>query len=104
MSELNNIIKGLNKKFKTGNIQVGVEFQDIEKVPFSSCRLNYMTYGGIPIGRLAEFSGADGSGKTTTALDIAAQCQKKYPDKKVFFCDIESTFDSAWATKLGVKG
>lgn len=102
MSELDNIIKGLNKKMKVGNITLGVEFQDVEKIPFSSCRLNYMTYGGIPVGRIAEFSGADGSGKTTTALDLAGQAQKMYPDKKVLLCDIEHTFDTAWATKLGL--
>lgn len=96
------IIDNLNKKMKIGNIQVGVEYQDLEKIPFSSYRLNYMTYGGIPIGRIAEFSGADGSGKTTTALDLAGQAQKMFPDKKVLLCDIEHTFDTEWATKLGV--
>ena len=44
-----------------------------------------------------------GVGKTTTALDIAGQAQKLYPDKKVLICDIEHTFDTEWATKLGVN-
>lgn len=96
------VINSLNKKMKIGNIQVGVEYQDLPKIPFSSYRLNYMTYGGIPVGRIAEFSGADGSGKTTTALDLAGQAQKMFPDKKVLLCDIEHTFDTEWATKLGV--
>ena len=69
MSNLDLIIKDLNKKMKVGNIQLGVDFQEVQKIPFSSCRLNYMTYGGIPVGRIAEFYGADGSGKTTTAID-----------------------------------
>lgn len=102
MTELENILKKMDKKFKTGSIQMGVEFEDIDKIPFSSLRLNYMTYGGLPIGRLAEFSGADGSGKTTTALDLISNAQKKFPDKKALFCDIESTFDSNWATKMNV--
>lgn len=102
MDELDKIIKMLEKKMPVGTIQLGVEFKDIDKVPFSSCRLNYMLHGGIPEGRLAEFSGSDGSGKTTTALDLVGQCQRKYPDKKVIFCDIESTFDPAWAIKMGV--
>lgn len=95
-------IKSLNKKMKVGNIQLGVAYQDISKLPFSSYRLNYMTYGGVPLGRVAEFSGADGSGKTTTALDLAGQAQKLYPDKKVLLCDIEHTFDTAWAKKIGL--
>ena len=102
MSELDEIIKGLNKKMKIGEIQLGVEFREVLRIPFSSCRLNYMTYGGLPVGRIIEFYGADGSGKTTTALDVAGQAQKMFPDKKVLICDIEHTFDTEWATKLGV--
>lgn len=103
MSNLDLIIKDLNKKMKVGNIQLGVDFQEVQKIPFSSCRLNYMTYGGIPIGRIAEFFGTDGSGKTTTAIDVAGQAQKLFSDKKVLFVDIEHTFDSCWATKLGLN-
>lgn len=103
MSNLDLIIKDLNKKMKVGNIQLGVDFQEVQKIPFSSCRLNYMTYGGIPVGRIAEFYGADGSGKTTTAIDVAGNAQRMFLDKKVLFVDIEHTFDSCWATKLGLN-
>lgn len=99
---LESIVKDLNKKMKVGNIQLGVDFQEVLKIPFSSCRLNYMTYGGIPVGRIAEFYGSDGSGKTTTAIDLAGNAQKMFPDKKVLFVDIERTFDTEWATKLGL--
>lgn len=99
---LESIVKDLNKKMKVGNIQLGVDFQEVQKIPFSSCRLNYMTYGGIPVGRIAEFYGADGSGKTTTAIDVAGNAQRMFPDKKVLFVDIERTFDTEWATKLGL--
>lgn len=102
-SNLDLIIKDLNKKMKVGNIQLGVDFQEVQKIPFSSCRLNYMTYGGIPVGRIAEFYGADGSGKTTTAIDVAGNAQRMFPDKKVLFVDIEHTFDSCWAKKLGLN-
>ena len=103
MSNIDLIIKDLNKKMKVGNIQLGVDFQEVQKIPFSSCRLNYMTYGGIPVGRIAEFYGADGSGKTTTAIDVAGNAQRMFLDKKVLFVDIEHTFDSCWATKLGLN-
>jgi recombination protein RecA len=39
-----------------------------------------MLYGGIPLGRIAEFSGEEGSGKTTTAIDIAANAQKMFEE------------------------
>lgn len=102
MGDIESIIKDFNKKMKVGAIQLGVEFQDVPKLPFSSPRLNYMTYGGLPEGRAAEFSGPDGSGKTTTALDLIGQAQKLYPDKTAAFVDVEHTFDPVWATKAGV--
>lgn len=99
---LETVVKSLNKTMKIGNISLGVEEKEIIKIPFSSCRLNYMTYGGLPVGRIAEFYGSDGSGKTTTAIDLAGNAQKLYPDKKVLIVDIEHTFDRTWATKLGL--
>ena len=103
MTNLESTLKELNKKMSTGSIQIGVDFREVQKIPFSSCRLNYMTYGGIPVGRIAEFYGTDGSGKTTTAIDVAKNSQIMFPDKKVLFVDIEHTFDSYWATKLGLN-
>lgn len=37
-----------------------------------------MLYGGVPRGRITEFAGEEGSGKTTTALDIAGNAQKLF--------------------------
>lgn len=102
MVDIESVIKNLNKNMKIGTVQLGVEFQETPKLPFSSPRLNYMTYGGVPLGRVAEFSGPDGSGKTTTALDLVGQAQKMFPDKVAAFVDVEHTFDTVWATKLGV--
>ncbi len=103
MPNLDETLKKLSKGFKTGGIQSGVEFKPLKRIPFSSPRLNYMTYGGIPVGRIVEFSGAENSGKTTLSLDIAGQAQKMFPDKKVLFVDIEATFDTYWADKMNVK-
>lgn len=100
---LSAVIKKLNSKFDLGNIKIGVEYEELDRIPFSSPRLNYMTYGGIPVGRIIEFSGDDGSGKTTTALDCIKNAQQKFEDKQVVFCDIERTFDTDWAVKLGVN-
>lgn len=102
MSNLDGVIKDLNRKFKTNLITEGVVFEKIPRVPFSSPRLNYMTYGGLPMGRIIEFSGEEGGGKTTTALDIVGNAQKLFPDKRAAYIDVERTFDSEWATKLGV--
>lgn len=114
MSKLDSIIKEINKEYKeeiafNGN---DAELIKYEKVPFSSPRLNYMMYGGLPMGRMIEFAGAERSGKTTTALDMVKQCQIKFAEeakknktekRRVCFVDAENTFDVEWATKLGVN-
>lgn len=79
------------------------EYEDVKTIPFSNPRLNYMTYGGIPCGKFVEFFGAEGGGKTTTALDIIGQAQKLFPDKKAVFVDAENTLDTEWASLLGVN-
>lgn len=110
MSQLDVVIKNLTKQY--GDIiETGIEKVDYDRIPFSSPRLNYMTYGGLPVGHIYEFSGPEGSGKTTTAFDVIKNAQHKFkqqseqngtPEKKVLFVDVEGTFDYTWATKFGV--
>lgn len=78
MTSLESVIKGFNKTFGEELVSVGLVRKDIKKIPFSSPRLNYMTYGGLPRNMMVEFFGAEWSGKTTTALDIAGQAQKLF--------------------------
>ena len=109
MSKLDALIKEINKEYKEDIAFKGndIEVYKYEKVPFSSPRLNYMLYGGLPMGRMIEFAGPEKSGKTTTALDMVKQCQLKFTKekqgRKVCFVDSENTFDVEWATKLGVN-
>lgn len=77
MNALDKVINEINKKYKADVIQKGVELVYTDSIPFSSPRANYMTYGGIPLGKATEFFGAEGGGKTTSALDVTAQAQKK---------------------------
>lgn len=95
-------MREVNKKFKAPVCQTGLKFEDVRRIPFSSPRLNYMTYGGIPVGRIVEFAGEEGGGKTTTALDLVAHAQKLFPEKQVLYVDVERTLDAEWAQKLGV--
>jgi recombination protein RecA len=76
MNALEKVIAGINAKYKKDVIQQGTGRIYVEKIPFSSPRANYMTYGGVPIGKSTEFFGPEGGGKTTSALDITAQAQK----------------------------
>lgn len=102
MSQLDVLIDKYNKEAKSNVISVGVKRFDVPKIPFSSPRANYVTYGGIPMYRLTEFSGEDSGGKTTSAFDIIGNYQKLPDAKRVLFIDHEGTYDEYWATKLGV--
>ncbi len=56
--------------------------------------------GGIPRGRIIEIYGPESSGKTTLALHLAAEVQKK--SGTVVFIDAEHALDVNYAKKLGV--
>jgi len=57
--------------------------------------------GGVPRGRIIEIFGPESSGKTTLALHIAAEAQKK--GGIAAFVDAEHALDISYARKLGVK-
>lgn len=76
MGKLDLVLKEINKKYD-GIVMKGNEFPTIEKIRFSSPRLNYMTYGGIALGKATELFGTEGGGKTTTCLDLAKNAQIK---------------------------
>lgn len=57
--------------------------------------------GGIPRGRITEIYGPESSGKTTLALQIVAQAQKK--GGYAAFIDAEHAMDPEYAEKLGVN-
>ena len=72
---LEDILKGINKDFKKELAVKGIGEFKIKRIPFTSPRLNYETYGGIPRGRISMFAGKESSGKSTTALDIVKNAQ-----------------------------
>lgn len=100
-SKLDEIMKRVNKDVKEEAFTKGMPSYDYEKVSFTSPKMNYITYGGLPTGKLAEFYGEEGGGKTTTALDIIANFQRLY-DREVLYIDAENSLDIEWARKIGV--
>ena len=56
--------------------------------------------GGVPRGRVVEIFGPDASGKTTLALQIIAESQKK--TGVAAFIDVEHAMDPSYAQKIGV--
>lgn len=72
---LEDVFKDINKTFKKELAVKGIGDFVIRRIPFTSPRLNYETYGGIPRGRISMFAGKESSGKSTTALDIVKNAQ-----------------------------
>ena len=102
-SKLFEWMKKVNKQYGSEIVQIGVEEKDLDLIPFSSPRLNYLSYGGVPRGRITEFYGEESSGKSTLCLDLMANFQKKWPDEYILYIDIEGTYDTRWASNMGVK-
>lgn len=99
---LSDIIKKVNKE--SGNlISVGMKDFKRERIPFTSARMNYCLFGGLPKGQMIEFRGEEHSGKTTSAFDVIANFQNSDDGRKVMYVDTETSFDPEWASKIGVN-
>ncbi len=73
----------------------------VEAVPTGSLALDFaLGIGGVPKGRIIEIYGPESSGKTTLALHIAAEAQKR--GGEVAFIDAEHALDPVYAQALGV--
>ncbi len=73
----------------------------VEAIPTGSLSLDLaLGIGGVPRGRIVEIYGPESSGKTTLALHIAAEAQKR--GGEVAFIDAEHALDPAYARALGV--
>jgi len=100
--KLDEIMKNANKRFKEEVMTYGLSDYNYKRIPFTSPRMNYCTFGGIPVGMITEFYGEEHGGKTTTALDIIANYQKSDDNRDVLYIDAENTLDVEWANKIGV--
>lgn len=76
--KLTALTKDFKKKYGDMLIGFGATHEVCDKLQGSSPRLNYCLYGGIPRDCLIEFFGEEGGGKTTTALDIAANAKQLF--------------------------
>jgi len=102
--DIENLLEALQSKFGEGSImKLGdVKKTNVDVVPTGSFSLDLaLGVGGLPKGRIIEIFGPESSGKTTLALNVIAQAQKK--SGKVAFIDAEHAMDPEYAAKLGVK-
>ena len=93
----------IEKQFGKGAImQMGEGAKlNIDSIPTGSLSLDLaLGIGGVPRGRVTEIFGPESSGKTTLALSIIAQAQKK--GGNAAFIDAEHALDPEYAKKIGV--
>jgi recombination protein RecA len=75
---------------------------DVRVIPTGSLALDAaLGVGGIPRGRIIEIYGPEASGKTTLALHVIAEAQKR--GGLAAFIDAEHALDPLYAQKLGVE-
>lgn len=63
---------------------------------------NALSAGGLPKGRLFQYYGPTGSGKTLMAMLAMKEAQESDPSAQQMFIDAEGTFDPNWAESLGL--
>lgn len=101
--KLDEIVKNVNRQQKEEILTKGLNEFSYQRIPFTSPRMNYCTFGGLPIGKITEFYGEEHGGKTTSALDIVANYQQMADARDVLYIDAENTLDVEWAKKIGVN-
>jgi recombination protein RecA len=97
-------ISQIDQNFGKGSVMKLGQQQalDIESVSTGSLSLDLaLGIGGLPKGRIIEVYGPESSGKTTLALQVLAEAQKK--GGICAFVDAEHALDPIYAKKLGVK-
>jgi len=103
LQALQSTLNKIDKEFGKGTIMKlnSDAIEDVASISTGSIGLDYaLGIGGVPRGRVIEVFGPESSGKTTLALHIIAETQKK--EGIAAFIDAEHAFDSYYAKKLGI--
>ncbi len=101
---MENALNEIKAKYGEGAIMKLGEARrvDVDAIPTGSLGLDIaLGVDGVPRGRIIEIFGTESSGKTTLALHIVAQAQKK--GGVCAFVDAEHALDPEYSKKIGVK-
>ncbi len=100
---LSAVFNAIEKQYGKGSImKLGdATTVDTDAIPTGSLTLDMaLGIGGVPKGRVIEIYGPESSGKTTVALHIVAEAQKR--GGEAAFIDAEHALDPVYAKNLGV--
>jgi recombination protein RecA len=96
-------IDKIEKDFGKGSVMMMNEKSNVEMEIVSTGSIGLdvaLRIGGLPRGRVVEIYGPEASGKTTIAIHVIAEAQKR--GGMCAIIDAEHAFDSSYAQKLGV--
>ncbi len=102
--DLKEAIEQIKKKFGDGAIMKLTEVRpsNVDVIPTGSISLDLaLGVGGLPRGRVVEIYGPEASGKTTLALHVIAEAQKR--GGVGAFVDAEHALDPDYAKRIGVN-
>lgn len=96
-------VSQIEKQFGEGSImRYEGGHLDVDVIPTGALSLDIaLGVGGVPRGRIIEVFGPESSGKTTLALHIIAQAQKK--GGLAAFIDAEHAFDPEYGKRIGIN-
>ena len=103
LKSVDNAITQIQRQFGKGSImRLGsTERENIPVIPTGILSIDLaLGVGGLPRGRVTEIYGPEASGKTTLALHVIAEAQRR--GGNVAFIDAEHALDTAYAERLGV--
>jgi len=97
-------IDKIDKDYGKGSVMMMNEKGEMQQEVISTGSIaldSALGIGGLPKGRIVEIYGPESSGKTTIAIHVIAEAQKK--GGMCAIIDAEHAFDSSYAQKLGVN-
>ncbi|MSQ26030.1 MAG: recombinase RecA [Dehalococcoidia bacterium] len=102
---LENAVAQIEKQYGKGAImRLGESDQRmaVESIPTGSLALDIaLGVGGLPMGRIIDIFGAESSGKSTLAMHVIAEVQKR--GGMAAYIDVEHSLDPSYAQRIGVK-
>ena len=102
LKSVDNAIAQIQRQFGKGSMRLGSdERENIPVIPTGILSIDLaLGVGGLPRGRVTEIFGPEASGKTTLALHVIAEAQRR--GGNAAFIDAEHALDTSYAQRLGV--
>ncbi len=103
MTKLKATAKALKKEFGEHIGGRGAAYEVVDRIPTDWFQFDLSSGGGFPRGMVSLVYGPEGCGKTTLALRLIAQHQRRFPKLTCAWLDVENVFPPDWAVKMAVN-